>query len=209
MTDSHSDLVVAARHLAQWGRVRQAVWQDASSDLLAALGNRYASFDDLQSDPLPPPPPTPRPQPIAPPELFAPVPLPIRPPVPEVPPAVAVAPLAAPVKNPLRVVASAPTAPKRRRLSLGRLMLAASIVLAALASPALWRVYDASRVVEPTTNTLTIETTPPGSIVLIDGSEFGKTPLSTSLMLGVHHVELRYRKNVQKSTSTWSPAIPW
>lgn len=197
MTESPSALVAAARHLAQWGRSRQTAWHDPSSDLLAALGDRYASFDALQSDAPPPPlPPPPRPQPVMPPAIAAPVPriVPVAPVAP--PPVLPVAPIAAPVRA-ARVATGTPPATRRRRLPVARVLTAAAVVLAAVASPSLWRTYEASRVVVPTTNSLTVESTPPGALVSIDGVEAGTTPLTTALIVGVHQVELRYRKNVR------------
>lgn len=211
MTEPRSELVAAARHLVQWGRSRQTVWHDPSSDLLAALGNRYASFDHLQAE-LPPPVPTiPRPSnetsipvdaPFAPPPAPASrVPTPPPPSIttlPASPPAAIVTPVAVPVRPPVPGPVSVPAATPRRRWTFGRLALAATVILGAAATPSLWHVYESSRTIEPRRNTLTIESTPPGSVVLIDGIESGKTPLTTEIIIGSHQIELRYRKNVRK-----------
>ncbi len=195
MTDFHPELLTAARHLVQWGRTRQTAWHDPSSELLAALGNRYASFDDLHAGPAPPPVvPLPTPQPVQP------VPVDVAPlvlPVPVVTPRVSVMPAATQVGSAPRRQVSAPFVPPRR-LSLGRVAAIALVVLAAAAFPSLRRAYESKAVVAPQTNTLTIESTPAGSTVLIDGVESGRTPLTTTVVLGRHAVELRHRKTVRR-----------
>jgi hypothetical protein len=44
MPTPHPEVVTAARTLLEWARTRQTVWRDPSTDLIAALGNRYQSF---------------------------------------------------------------------------------------------------------------------------------------------------------------------
>lgn len=219
MAPTHPEQIAAARHLVQWGRVRQGLWHDASKDLLAALGDRHAAFTDMVAD-LPPPPPL---RPAAPPPPAA-VPPPITalvPPVPAAPPPVAALPpppvvawtgTSAPASAPpVRVVQVAadrtpaqgrPTgtgrAYRNRRLTRASIMLAACLILAVAAAPRLMVVYHTMYPPPPVTNAVTIETEPPGSLVLIDGQDSGKTPLTVTLAVGVHQVELRYRKNVRK-----------
>lgn len=67
----------------------------------------------------------------------------------------------------------------------------------AAAAPAVWRTFHLAGPAVPTTNRVTIDTTPPGSTVLIDGVEQGKTPYAGELPVGLHKVELRLRKNVR------------
>lgn len=219
MAPTHPEQIAAARHLVQWGRVRQGLWHDASKDLLAALGDRHAAFTDLVAD-LPPPPPL---RPAAPPPPVA-EPPPVAafvPPVPVVPPPVAALP-PPPFASGTGTFAPAPTPPVRvaqiavdrtpapgwptgtgrpyrnRRLTLARIILAACVILAVAAAPRLRVVYHRMYPPPPVTNAVTIETDPPGSLVLIDGQDSGKTPLTVTLTVGLHQVELRYRKNVRK-----------
>jgi len=205
MSEAHPEVVAAARSLLQWGRTRQTVWHDGSADLLAALGSRYTSFEHQPVDvpPLPsgrPPrgvseaPPQALPQPAILQPRAVPPPTVVPPPVHVEAPRAAtlVATAGAPIPAPDRASPSKP-----RAFNAMRAALVAAVVVASLAAPRLWRAYEASRVVPVTTNSLTIESTPPGSVVLIDGVEAGKTPLTTTLELGPHKVELRFRKKVK------------
>lgn len=260
MTEPHVHLVAAARVLVQWGRKRQNVWRDGSSDLLAALGNRYAAFEELTPEPssplaalleptteperspwdalasfpesertpawaqvplsadVEPPSPAPAPVPVMPPppaSYVAPPPTPPvtmapvapvfsapapAPPQPSTAAAAAVMPKKKDTKKTKTVSPGSTTQPAtRRRLSLTHVVLAAGVIVAAVASPSVWRAYHTPPpVVAPTTNGVTIDSYPTGSQVLIDGIDVGKTPFTTTLTIGRHAVELRYRKNVRK-----------
>ena len=49
MIAQHPELVTAAKTLLQWARTRQTVWRDPSTDLFAALGDRYQAFAELEA----------------------------------------------------------------------------------------------------------------------------------------------------------------
>ena len=63
--------------------------------------------------------------------------------------------------------------------------------------------------------TIALESTPPGSTVLVDGAERGTTPLAIELAPGKHSVQFRYRKNVRTidvvvaAGETTNQAVDW
>lgn len=218
MTEPRSDLLAATRLLVQWGRARQTAWHDPSRDLLAALGNRHASFSDF-SDHRPDEPPTPDwratpqraasadttppPPPVA---TESPAALVGRPAPHDPSPAGAVSPAPASESRSGHHVATPPIAaapvtiappPARRRRTLA-VALAAALVLAVVAVPTVWRSFSSSRApVAPPPSRVVIDSTPAGSVVFVDNVERGKTPLVIELPAGMYRVQLRYRKNVR------------
>lgn len=219
MTDPRPELFAATRLLVQWGRTRQTAWHDPSRDLLAALGNRHASFSDF-SDRLSDDPPAPDrraiPQRAASAET---IPLPptiatgsparpaVTPVSHDLSPAAVVSPTTDTAPPSDHSVATAPvaaapvissTSPARRRPRFAAWALAAALVLAVVAVPAVWRTYSSSRApVAPAPSRVVIDSKPPGSVVLVDNVERGKTPLVMELPAGVYRVQLRHRKNVR------------
>ena len=56
-----------------------------------------------------------------------------------------------------------------------------------------WR----ARITAPKTGVAVLESVPRGSQVLVDGKDLGVTPLTTSLTVGAHSVEFRYKKGTR------------
>lgn len=75
--------------------------------------------------------------------------------------------------------------------------VAVAIVVAVVAAPRFKHREPPRTTVTPQTGTLTLESTPPGSTVLVDGAERGTTPLTLDVAPGTHSVQFRYRKNVR------------
>jgi TonB family protein len=107
------------------------------------------------------------------------------------------APETATLVEPPEVEATAVVAPAPPRRSTVRLALAAALLFAAsllvgqLRRPTAPQAPLAPRLAVPGPPTLTIETTPPGAQVFVDGREAGVSPLSLAgLPLGVHTVKL-------------------
>jgi hypothetical protein len=71
-------------------------------------------------------------------------------------------------------------------------IVAATCVVAGVAAPVVWLTF---RPAPAATGTVTIESNPPGAIVIIDDVEAGRTPFQQSIAAGSHRVELRYRRN--------------
>lgn len=211
MTVHPPQLEEAARTLVRWARARQAGWHDPSSELMAALGNRYETLRDTDPGPAAPPavaamaaPPP------GPPVVMAPPPARVaNPPAAQ---AVAPEPEREPTRRPVAFVAPEPPPPhvpvsealpvkvtgRGTAVALSswlpRTAVAAVIVLAAVAAPKLWRSYAPASVTVPQNGTLSLDSNPPGSSVFIDGVEAGTTPLQTALAAGAHTVEFRYKK---------------
>jgi hypothetical protein len=207
MTAYQPQLEEAARVLIQWARARQAGWRDPSSELMAALGNRYETLRETDPPPavaavvaqpsnaavVAPPPPA---RPVNPAAVLVNAPdtarQPARPAVafvaPEPPPAPVPSNQAPAIEEPRRRPAAAASS------RLPRTALAAAVILAAVAAPKLWRSYAPAAVAVPQNGTLSLDSNPPGSSVLIDGVEAGTTPLQKQLGIGVHTVEFRYKK---------------
>lgn len=219
MTEPRPEHFVAARLLVQWGRTRQAAWHDPSRDLLAALGDRHAwlnGFSEPRTDgPLPDHSATPSPgiadEPHAPTASGA-TPLPSSSPsvapasikaTPAVVASVRVSPRTDSLWIPPRTETTTGTLPvaltsRKRRLGPVVAALAAAVVLGAVAVPSVWCAYQSGRApVAPQPRRVAIDSKPPGSIVVVDAIERGKTPLVIELPPGVHRVELRYRRNVR------------
>jgi PEGA domain len=76
-------------------------------------------------------------------------------------------------------------------------MAAVAIVVAVVAAPRFKDREPSRTAVTTQTGTLTLESTPPGSTVLVDGAERGTTPLTIEVAPGTHSVQFRYRKNVR------------
>jgi len=76
-------------------------------------------------------------------------------------------------------------------------MAAVAIVVAVVAAPRFKDREPSRTAVAPQTGTLTLESTPPGSTVLVDGAERGTTPLTIEVAPGTHNVQFRYRKNLR------------
>lgn len=221
MTDPRPELLAATRLLVQWGRTRQTVWHDPSRDLLAALGDRHASFSDF-SDHVPDAPPV-ADRRAAPPRT-APLTTTTTTPTETIPCSTTVAagpPAASPTVKPAPLapsptagappsdlnIAQTPAAVPpvtaspsraRRRVHPSTLALAAALVLAVAAVPAVWRSYSSSGApVAPSPSRVVIDSNPPGSVVLVNNVERGKTPLVLELPAGVYRVQLRHRKNIR------------
>lgn len=212
MPAHQAEVVAAARTLVEWARGRQSAWggtrraDDPSADLLSALGTRYQALSEPEPDaPAPPAPPPvlPQPQVSAPPPAVVPR-APVAP-APAVASTPAWVPAPAPVSTPRvqTMPSPAPPAPPRNRggrwLSLTTVAaVAAVVVVAALAAPAVWRSYAPKTVAAPLVGTVSLESNPAGSTVLIDGVEIGRTPLTRELSAGAHAVEFRYKKATRK-----------
>jgi hypothetical protein len=67
-------------------------------------------------------------------------------------------------------------------------LLAVALMAAVVAGAWFW--FGPARTPAPVTGTFTIETSPPGAIVTIDGKVYGASPLSTPLPPGQHAVEV-------------------
>lgn len=228
MTAHQPQLEEAAHTLVQWARARQAGWRDPSSDLMAALGNRYQALrepDPVPSAVAPPPVVTP---PVAAPAMPPPAPVSTVPAVARTagspaPAAVASMPQPGPARfepapssMPLpKLGAPLRTAARASLRWIPRAAVAAAIILAAVAAPKLWKSYAPAVVVAPKSGTIALESNPPGSSVFIDGVDSGVTPLTKEIGAGSHSVEFRYKKGsrtidvVVAGGQTATGAVDW
>lgn len=87
-----------------------------------------------------------------------------------------------------------PRPPRRPRVRLRRLAMAAALLVplgAAVAIGARWLA------VRTQPGTLVVDSTPPGSEVLLDGARRGLTPLTLTVTPGAHTLELRWRQRTR------------
>jgi hypothetical protein len=109
------------------------------------------------------------------------------------PPVVAIPPSLAQSRDEEDEMSQIPVSPGHTRLALNGRMIAAAVVVIALTSGGVMaarRYLAAPAPVTPATGTVVVNTDPSGAAVVVDGQAHGTTPMTATLNVGAHTIEI-------------------